>query len=130
MKSNTLFTLISLLTLVATGCGSQQSKDEAAIRNAVAEMNDIPVPRKPEENSSHTIHTSKGVLAIATCEGRKDEDGRIWFEGPSRSKGFFLTPRMEWARNAEEATRLLLDDYEAGNLSPSFPVEETLPPSP
>ena len=129
MKRPLLLTLISMLTLVASGCDSQKSKDVAAIRKAVAEFSEMAGPREPGETFSNTIHTSKGVLAIATCEGTKDEEGRVTFEGPPRPSGIFLTPRMEWAKDAEEAERLLLEDYNSGNLSPKFPVEKTLPSS-
>jgi hypothetical protein len=120
MKTTLYVALIACFSLALMGCSSQEQKDISAIRNAVAKMDKAPMPRKPDHSESNTIHTSKGALTISTCEGKKDQSGRIYTEGPSRATGFFLSPRMQWANDAKEAERLLIEDYEAGNCETSL----------
>jgi hypothetical protein len=116
MKSTLHFAFIACLSLTLLGCNFQEPKDRAAIRNAVAEINKTPLPRKPDKSESRTIHFAKGTLTISTCEGKKGAKGIIYTEGPPRPTGFFLIPRMQWAKDAEEAERLLIEDYDAGNF--------------
>jgi hypothetical protein len=116
MKTTLHHPLIACFALTLIGCDAQKWKDKAAIRHAVAEINKTPPPRKLDESNSRTIHFSKGTLTISTCEGKKGPKGIIYTEGPSRPAGFFLIPRMQWAKDAEEAERLLIEDYEAGNF--------------
>jgi hypothetical protein len=120
MKTTLYLALIGCLSLTLLGCNSQERKDISAIRNAVAEMDKTAMPRKPDQSKSNTINTSKGALTISTCEGKKDQNGRIYTEGPSRATGFFLIPRMQWANDAKEAERMLIEDYEAGNCAASL----------
>ena len=131
MKTPTLATLLVLLSLVATGCKSKQEalheKDRAAIREAVLEFTQNPHPREPSEGYLHVINTSKGRLTISSCEWKTDTDGNSAFVGPSRPYGYYLYPRKEWVSNQEEATRLLLIDYETGNCSPVPQAELTKP---
>ena len=105
------------------GCNSQERKDRVAIREAVAEISKTPLPRKPEESKTHTIHTSKGALTISTCGGKRGLNGEIYTEGPARANGFFLIPRMEWVNDAKEAERLLIEDYEKGNCQQFKEIE-------
>jgi hypothetical protein len=127
-----LAALLILLALLATGCNSKKEvkseDDRAAISEAVLKFTQNPQPREPSEHYQHIINTSKGQLIISSCEGKTDEDGNFAFVGPSRPSGYFLYPRMEWVSNPEEATKLLLLDYEAGNCAPLPKAEETKPP--
>ena len=100
MRSTTLLALISLLTLIATSCDSQQSKDREAIRDAVAEIQELPKPR-PQDMNQVTIRTSKVVLFISTSEGTKDDNGRISFDELTIPWGSFMAPRIELVKNAE-----------------------------
>ena len=134
MRTPTALTaLLILFILLATGCNSRQevkSKDDrAAISEAVLKFTEISQPREPSEHYQYVINTSKGQLVISSCGGKTDEDGNFVFTGPSRPSGYFLYPRMEWVSNPEEATKLLLLDYEDGNCAPLPKAQETKPSS-
>lgn len=126
MNTNPYYAIFACLALTVNGCNSQERKDRVAIREAVAEISKTPLPRKTDEAKSHTIHTSKGALTISTCGGKRRANGEIYTVGPARANGFFLIPRMEWANDAEEAERLLIEDYEKGNCE-QFKVIESRP---
>jgi hypothetical protein len=76
---------------------------------------DHPAGRSPQDQASHVFSTSKGLLEISTCEGKKNSDGEWYTEGPARPDGYFIMPRGVWALNAGEALRMLIEDFEKGN---------------
>jgi hypothetical protein len=105
--------------LLISSCESQRDKDVAAIGRAVETMKKLPVPRPANQGTVNSIGTAKGRLQISTCGAIKNGKGEWMAMGPSRSTGFFLLPRAVWVNDIEEARRLLLEDYEKGNLMPA-----------
>ncbi len=129
MRSFTLPALLAVVAFSVTGCDSNKEaaneEDRAAIREAVLEFTQNPQPRELGENYLHVINTAKGQLMISSREWMTDKKGTSGFAGPFRATGYYLYPRMEWASNPEEATELLLIDYEAGNCAPVPEAVET-----
>lgn len=101
--------------------------DRALIREAVETFTRKSLPRKPDHVVTHGINTSKGRLEISSVEAKKDKNGRFYTEGKARPTGYFLLPRAEWAEDADEAERMLLEDYEKGNFMPENPAVPSMP---
>lgn len=113
------YTWLALPVLISVaGCDSGSKEERAVIRDAVASFDLSVMPRSPQEHHSHAIVTSRGQLVISTTAATKGPGGEYYFEGPSRLTGFFLMPREQWVADADEATRLLIEDYESGNCMP------------
>jgi beta-lactamase regulating signal transducer with metallopeptidase domain len=118
MKANIalIITVIGILGLAKAA--EPQSEDRKLIHEAVEKFARESKPRTPDHIFSHNIFTSKGRLGIATAEAKMNRDGHFYTEGKSRPTGYFLVPRAAWAKDAEEAERMLLEDYEKGNVMP------------
>ena len=112
------------------GCKSSSGKEKELIRNGVAEFCDkYPSGRSSSAIASHVFQTSKGNLEISTCGAKKRSEGDWYSEGPARSDGYFIIPRGVWVSDADEAVRMLLDDFAKGNCIPVAP-EPVDPASP
>jgi hypothetical protein len=119
MKTTIAIIITVIGILVLAKAAEPQSEDRKLIREAVEKFARKSKPRTPDHIFSHTIFTSKGRLNIYTAEAKKNQDGRYYTEGKSRPTGYFLVPHGAWAKDAEEAERMLLEDYEKGKLLPS-----------
>lgn len=73
---------------------------------------DLPT-RTQTEHYSDTFFTEHGVFIVSTQPGTVDDEGLVTLAGESRTRGYFVAPRMVWVDSIQEAKKIMIEDLNA-----------------